>query len=133
MPDAAPCLCGECGAAARPATGAEVYGPRSRFAEVALWLCPGCGAYVGAREDGSPLGTPAGATTRSARKAAHAYFDQLWRGPDATMTRSAAYRWLQREFCLSAAEAHIGRMGAGTAWAVVRRLRELGYRTGAVR
>jgi len=64
--------CGECGAPMRLRT--SVYGPFYGCSQY-----PDCNGVHGGHPDGSPLGTPADAKTRSAHSLAHAAFDRLWR------------------------------------------------------
>ena len=69
---------------------------------------PDCSGTHGAHPDGAPLGTPATKETKRARIAAHASFDQLWKS--GAMSRSAAYRWMQRAMKMTKGQAHIGKM-----------------------
>jgi len=55
-----------------------------------------------------PLGRLADHRLRSARRAAHAAFDPLWRG--GPMTRAAAYRALADSLGLPRGDCHIGGM-----------------------
>lgn len=66
---------------------------------------PQCKTTHGAHPDGAPLGVPASAETRKARKEAHNQFDQLWKS--GLITRKNAYAWLSSVF---GHEAHIGSM-----------------------
>jgi ssDNA-binding Zn-finger/Zn-ribbon topoisomerase 1 len=70
---------------------------------------PACDATHGAHPTGEPLGLPADAETKRWRIRAHEAFDKLWKGGEATMTRSGAYRWMIHTLALPASEAHIGR------------------------
>lgn len=79
---------------------------------------PGCEATVGAHPDGSPLGTPANASLKAARIAAHAAFDQLWKGRG-KKARVRAYRFLQSALALSAESCHIGLFDEATCATVV--------------
>jgi len=94
--------CPECGAAMvlRESRFGPFYGCR-RY--------PSCDATHGARPDGRPHGVPADKPTKKERILVHALFDQLWRGPQAPMSRTEAYGWMQKMMRMSADEAHIGR------------------------
>ena len=70
---------------------------------------PSCEATHGARPNGCPLGIPADKPTKKERVLAHALFDQLWRGPQAPMSRLEAYCWMQKMMEMSSDDAHIGR------------------------
>jgi hypothetical protein len=89
--------------------------------------CPGCGLRHGAHQaTGEPLGTPAAdQETRQARIDAHEALDSLWRGPDAIMTRSAAYDYLAERAGLTHDECHIGRFTAAQCRAAIRICEEL--------
>lgn len=90
-------------------------------------ICPKCGKAAEAQQtrygvryaccdlhswDGKPLVDQA---THDARKAAHAAFDRLWKGPGEVMDRGAAYAELQVELGLSADDCHMSLMPAETA------------------
>lgn len=83
-----------------------------------------CRGTHGAHPDGSPLGTPAPWPVREARKKAHAVFDLLWNGPDARMSRGAAYQWLQDSMHMTRNDAHISRFDAAQCEQVLRLVRE---------
>jgi ssDNA-binding Zn-finger/Zn-ribbon topoisomerase 1 len=74
---------------------------------------PDCQGIHGAHPDGRPLGKPADKATKQLRIEAHAAFDNLWQG--GRMSRSAAYRWLQRKMGMTSEECHIGRFDADAA------------------
>lgn len=68
----------------------ENYGPR--------WMCLECGAHVGCKSNGNPLGTAANAEDRQLRQKAHAAFDPFWRfARKPRAARSQEYAWLARE------------------------------------
>lgn len=113
-----PCI--ECGRSTELVTGRDIYPHRPDLHDRNFWQCL-CGAYCGThRGTTASLGYPCGGVTREARKAAHAAFDQLWRGPQACKSRSAAYRWLAREMGLHPDNCHIGTMNAAQAREVAR-------------
>jgi ssDNA-binding Zn-finger/Zn-ribbon topoisomerase 1 len=68
---------------------------------------PNCKSTHGAHRNGDPLGKPADEETKAARIEAHNIFDLLWKdkGP---LSRSDAYKWMQKAMGLSKDEAHIG-------------------------
>ena len=57
---------------------------------------PSCEGSHGAHPDGRPMGTPANAETKRARRRAHEVFDTLWKG--GAMRRGDAYEWLAQQF-----------------------------------
>lgn len=84
--------------------------------------CPGT---HGAHPNGEPLGIPADCATKAARHELHLFFDQLWRGETRVMSRTQAYRWLERAIDASSRqEAHIGRFTIEECHHVLRILRE---------
>lgn len=113
-------------------TGAELYN-RPDLGGKHFWVCKPCGAWVGTRHDGEPLGTLANATTRIARREAHKVFDALWDTtrrwwPEGTTpgmaappfsTRWAAYAWLSKQLGLEADRTHIAMFDEGQCAAVV--------------
>ena len=64
------------------------------------------------------FGTPATKATKQARIAAHAVFDQLWKGGG--MSRGDAYRWLCEAMGLTPEECHIGRFDEAQCNRVIR-------------
>lgn len=105
--------CPYCNQGATLVTGAVIYRGRPDLAGLKFWQCAPCAAYVGCHAAGNgygdgtrPLGILANAMLRSAKKAAHASFDGIWK--DGHMPRKAAYRWLAKEMGLEEAHCHIG-------------------------
>lgn len=91
-----------------PDCGAEMHLRGSKYGP--FYSCekyPACEGSHGAHPDGRPLGTPANAATKLARRRAHAAFDALWKG--GAMRRGSAYAWLARVF---GRPAHIAEMTA---------------------
>ena len=77
----------------------EDYGP--------VWVCLSCAAWVGCHKGTEdPLGTPANAALRQARRRVHAVFDPLWRNK--YMRRGKAYELLAKMMGLPPEQAHIG-------------------------
>lgn len=91
------------------------------------YVCPACGTRHGAHQaTGEPLGNPAAdRDTRQARIDAHAALDALWGGPDARMTRDAAYAYLAWRMGMTAAECHIGRFDVEQCRRAIRACEEL--------
>lgn len=78
-----------------------------------IWHCADCDALVGCHEGTDiPLGLMADGFTRHARFEAHKYFDRLWRGRGAPMTRAQAYAWMAKALNIDADRAHIGMLSA---------------------
>jgi hypothetical protein len=103
--------CGECGNATVLVTGAIIYLHRPDLFALPFWRCEQCDAYVGCHPGtNEPLGSPANAKTRQARKAAHAAFDVLWRS--GRMKRKEAYRWLCDKLGIEKNDCHIGMFNA---------------------
>lgn len=71
--------------AARFTTGAEVYGKRSRYKTVPLYVCDTCKNYVGCHQtdhgrNDIPLGTIPTPELRDARQHIHRVLDPLYKG-----------------------------------------------------
>ena len=92
--------CPDCGAPMR-----LVWIPRDRAPWYGCSQWPECKGAHGARWDGRPLGVPADAATRAARREAHRAFDPLWEL--GRMDRTAAYAWLAARMGLPPERAHI--------------------------
>ncbi len=56
----------------------------------------------------TPLGTLANEELRRYRKAAHYWFDQIWKKPLRITTRYKAYGWLAEQLKLPRESTHIG-------------------------
>jgi ssDNA-binding Zn-finger/Zn-ribbon topoisomerase 1 len=68
----------------------------------------GCrGSHSAHQETGEPMGTPARAEVRAARMRAHRAFDELW--THGHMTRSRAYKWMQKVMVMTKRDAHIAK------------------------
>jgi ssDNA-binding Zn-finger/Zn-ribbon topoisomerase 1 len=67
---------------------------------------PQCRATHGAHPNGKPLGVPADAVTRAARRRVHESIDPLWRGGECSRTQ--VYRWLAH--VLERRHPHVGQM-----------------------
>lgn len=118
--------CGECAGRARLVTGDVVYPHRRDLRGRCFWRCEDCGAHVGCHRGGSmPLGSPASAETRAARRQAHEVFDALWwakverDGVPKSVARTAGYQWLSEQLGLPPELTHIGMFDAATARRVV--------------
>lgn len=109
-------ICPYCGAPSKPTTGREVYPHLPQLANVRLFACMPCRAWVGCHADGRPLGELANAELRQLRQRCHALFDALWlRTPDQHRVRAGAYAWLREELGLTCWQAHFGMMDRATA------------------
>ncbi len=87
--------CTLCNSEARWVENKEVYG-RNFGKSWMIWLCGGCGAYVGCHNNTKEAkGTFADKETRKARIAAHAVIDPLWQS--GKLPRSEVYGRLSRE------------------------------------
>lgn len=89
----------------------EDYGP--------IWICVGCKAWVGCRQDGQPAGRLADAPLRKAKQAAHAMFDPLvQRKIDKEqcakhVARTAGYEWLAKQLAIPVHDCHIAMFDLG--------------------
>lgn len=120
-----PPSCLECGRAAELVKSQRIYPRRPDLWNQPMWLCV-CGAYTGCHAGTEkPKGRPAAKVTRTARMAAHAAFDPLWRrkqqrdGISKRKARGAGYKWLAEQLGLDPKDCHIGEMDAKTALRVV--------------
>lgn len=99
--------CGYCGNRADLITGAEKCPHRPDLAEIQLWECKPCDAYVGCHQGTiNPKGSLANSEDRSARMKAHAAFDPIWK--TGQMPRNLAYKWLTEELGIDWNDCHIG-------------------------
>lgn len=129
--------CGECGS---PMTQAKARGIPVAY------VCDGCGARHRCHPDGTPLGFPADAETRTARSAAHKAIDPLWqeawrfyfpavRPSEDTikkirkMARGRVYRWIEEKLGLAPGEAHMGSFDKETCERVVELAKGSAYST----
>ncbi len=102
----APTQCHHCSDRVRIGTHEEVYG-RDYSDWPYVYLCEGCGAYVGLHPfTAIPLGTLADKRTRDARKSCKLPFERIWRS--GSMSRSEAYKWLADKMGIPAEECHFG-------------------------
>ena len=101
--------CPYCGKDAELTTGYTVYPHRLDLADLKVWACLPCDAWVGTHKDSpkhAPLGRLANAELRKAKMAAHAAFDPLWKS--GRMSRSKAYSLLAESMGLPKKDTHIG-------------------------
>lgn len=106
-------LCAECNQTSELVSGKVIYPHRPDLYHLNFWLCHPCFAYVGCHPKGvgygdgtRPLGTPANALTREARKEAHSFFDPVWRTKG--ISRRDAYAALARALDIPKEKCHIG-------------------------
>lgn len=111
-------ICPYCGAKARFADSAEVYGGRSYGMAYICSNYPSCDAYVGVHKGTvTPLGRMANAELREAKKQAHAAFDPLWK--NGRFPRKLAYLWLSEQLGMAREDCHIGMFDVATCRRVV--------------
>lgn len=79
---------------------------------------PKCRGSLPARIDGSPVGEPRKKSLQAARNAAHNAFDTLWK--DKHVSRTAAYKWLQKVMKLTPDQAHMYQMSEEQCAEVIR-------------
>ena len=102
-----PIICRYCGSPVVYTSNAEIYG--REYGEGKCYLCRNCRAFVGVHPGTDiPLGTLADEELRRYRKAAHFWFDKIWKSPTRITTRDKAYKWLSKELGLPKEETHIG-------------------------
>ncbi|MFG0647737.1 zinc-finger-containing protein [Leclercia adecarboxylata] len=102
----APTQCHHCSDRVRIGTHEEVYG-RDYSDWPYVYLCEGCGAYVGLHPfTAIPLRTLADKRTRDARKSCKLPFERIWRS--GSMSRSEAYKWLADKMGIPTDECHFG-------------------------
>lgn len=102
-----PTICRYCGSPVVYTSNAEIYG--REYGEGRCYLCRNCRAFVGVHPGtDTPLGTLANEELRRYRKAAHFWFDKIWKSPTKITTRDKAYKWLSKELGLPKEETHIG-------------------------
>ncbi|MBQ9657632.1 MAG: hypothetical protein IJV31_02555 [Clostridia bacterium] len=102
-----PTICRYCGSPVVYTSNAEIYG--REYGEGKCYLCRNCRAFVGVHPGTDiPLGTLADEELRRYRKAAHFWFDKIWKSPTRITTRDKAYKWLSKELGLPKEETHIG-------------------------
>ena len=101
--------CPYCGNDAELTTGYKVYPHRLDLADLRVWACFPCDAWVGTHKNSpthAPLGRLANAELRRAKMAAHAAFDPWWKS--GRMTRREAYQKLASLMSMDPKDAHIG-------------------------
>ena len=99
--------CPYCGNEAEVVTGKAIYPRRPDLANLKIFACMPCDAWVGTHKNsGEPLGRLANAELRKAKQAAHAAFDPYWKSGH--VTRHKAYAMLAERMSLHKSQAHIG-------------------------
>ncbi|MBR2246913.1 MAG: hypothetical protein IJ880_07820 [Bacilli bacterium] len=102
-----PTICRYCGSPVVYTSNAEIYG--REYGDGKCYLCRNCRSFVGVHPGTDiPLGTLANEELRRYRKAAHFWFDKIWKKPTRIMTRDKAYKWLSKEIGLPKEQTHIG-------------------------
>lgn len=101
--------CPYCGGDAELTTGYKVYPHRLDLADLKVWACFPCDAWVGTHKNSpthAPLGRLANPELRKAKMAAHAAFDPWWKS--GRMSRRKAYALLAEKMGIHKDQAHIG-------------------------
>lgn len=102
-----PTICRYCGSPVVYTSNAELYG--REYGDGKCYLCRNCRSFVGVHPGTDiPLGTLANEELRRYRKAAHFWFDKIWKKPTRITTRDKAYKWLSKELGLPKEKTHIG-------------------------
>lgn len=102
-----PTICRYCGSPVVYTSNAEIYG--REYGDGKCYLCRNCRSFVGVHPGTDiPLGTLANEELRRYRKAAHFWFDKIWKKPTRITTRDKAYKWLSKELGLPKEKTHIG-------------------------
>jgi hypothetical protein len=117
----APTKCRFCGSEVKYTTHAEIYNGRTFSDWPYIYLCTNkaCGASVGVHAGTThPLGTLADEKTKTARKAAHAAFDPIWKSKQ--MSRGEAYKWLAYKLDIERWRCHISWFDADLCQRVVK-------------
>lgn len=74
-----------------------------------VWMCSGCGSYVGMYLDGRPLGPIVASNVRAMRARIHAVLDAAWKHPDPTVARLArVHAYSRMTSILGIGEFHAG-------------------------
>jgi zinc-finger-containing domain len=106
-------VCPYCGSKAELVSSAKVYQGRD-FGKI--WCCsqwPSCDSYVGADDDGKPLGRLANKELRRWKILAHAAFDPLWKAKSIRSkmpegkAKGKGYQWLALQLGIPSSECHI--------------------------
>lgn len=103
--------CPYCNGDAQLVNGNAIYPHRPDLHHLRFWQCAPCEAYVGChRGTERPLGRLANVELRTAKMAAHAAFDELWKRTTAagTFDRNGAYKWVAQQLGIARADCHIG-------------------------
>ncbi|QOC57969.1 hypothetical protein phiK7B1_114 [Pseudomonas phage phiK7B1] len=106
-----PTTCPYCKSAVKYTSHAEIYGGRTFSDWPFIYLCTNksCNASVGVHAGTNhPLGTLADEKTKTARKAAHAAFDPIWKNQkNKGKARTEAYKWLAEQLDIERWRCHI--------------------------
>lgn len=114
-------ICPYCGSTSELVTGAWLYPHRKDLHHKKFYECIPCDARVGCHPNSTtPLGRLADAELRTAKSAAHAAFDPLWRTKSNFKTRSKAYAWLSWKMGIPPKETHIGMFDLNQCAEVIR-------------
>lgn len=99
--------CPYCQSPSKLVNGDAIYPHRPDLYEKKFWACDPCKAYVGCHQGTeTPLGRLANSELRSAKMAAHAALDPIWKS--GKMKRGAVYVWLAEKMGIPIDQCHIG-------------------------
>ena len=108
-------ICPYCHKPAELLDSEEIYGYGTNYGK--FWCCINCNAWVGTHKnskDHVPLGRLANQELRTAKRLAHAAFDQLWKRKmeiaqcSKSEARKAGYGWLAKRLEIDLKKCHIG-------------------------
>lgn len=100
-------ICPYCKSETKIISETEVYGREYKGrAVIACKNFPDCDSYVGTHEDGEALGRLADKNLRDRKKAAHYWFDKIWK--EGFRKRSKMYHKMSEMLQLDAKYTHIG-------------------------
>lgn len=118
-----PETCHYCEGSVRLANNKEIYNGISYGVWPLVYLCDGCGAYVGVhRNTHIPMGSLADEPTREARILAKDAFNPLWISHG--MLRAEAYAWLADAMQIPKEECHIGMFNVEQCLEVVKHVQK---------
>ncbi|MBK5646245.1 zinc-finger-containing protein [Acinetobacter proteolyticus] len=100
-------ICPYCESTSELVKGSVIYPKRPDLADLDMYQCAPCSAYVGCHEGTlKPLGRLANAELRQWKMNVHKVFDPLWRS--GAMKRGDAYKALAEEMGIERKDCHVG-------------------------
>jgi zinc-finger-containing domain len=101
-------ICPYCGSEPIKVDATAIYGENTAI-QGKFFICAPCDAYVGTHKNsGKPLGRLANKELRFYKQQAHLYFDKIWRGKSAILSRTQAYKMLCEKLGTPKKYTHIG-------------------------